>query len=105
MSMNIQLHNNRVAERFELFLEGRELANGFQELTNGPEQRQRFQFEQHKRRVMGKNSVEIDQNLLDALGAGLPDCSGVALGLDRLIQLMAGRNKLNEVLAFPFNRA
>ncbi len=98
-------HDHQVAERFELFLEGCELANGFHELADGMEQKRRFTIEQEIRRKRGAAPVVMDQFLLDALDSGLPECSGVALGLDRLIQLMLGQKKLNKVLAFPFNRA
>lgn len=98
-------HNGQVAERFELFIEGRELANGFHELANADEQLRRFQREQERRESQGVGSVVIDQSLIDALHAGLPDCSGVALGVDRLIQFIDAKKLLNDVLAFPFNRA
>ena len=97
--------NGQVAERFELFVEGRELANGFHELADAEEQLRRFQGEQQKRESQGAGSVVIDQSLIDALYAGLPDCSGVALGIDRLIQFIDTKELLNDVLAFPFNRA
>ncbi|HEY5603738.1 MAG TPA: EF-P lysine aminoacylase EpmA [Gammaproteobacteria bacterium] len=98
-------HNNRVAERFELFLEGRELANGFHELEDARQQLLRFQAEQDRRAQQNLPLPEIDQRLLAALAAGFPDCSGVALGLDRLIQFMSVKNTLGDILAFPFNRA
>ena len=98
-------HNAQVAERFELFVEGRELANGFHELADSEEQLRRFHTEQQKRGVQGTESVAIDQHLIDALSAGFPDCSGVALGVDRLIQFIETKKLLNDVLAFPFNRA
>ncbi|MCI0507634.1 MAG: EF-P lysine aminoacylase GenX [Gammaproteobacteria bacterium] len=96
-------HNSQVAERFELFLEGNELANGFHELTDARQQLQRFQLEQRWRELRGMPLAAIDHELIAALGAGLPDCSGVALGLDRLILLMSGKKVLSGVLAFPFN--
>jgi len=98
-------HNAQVAERFELFVGGRELANGFHELADSEEQLRRFRSEQQKRELHGVEPVSIDQHLIDALYAGLPDCSGVALGIDRLIQFIEGKELLNDVLAFPFNRA
>jgi lysyl-tRNA synthetase class 2 len=97
--------NAQVAERFELFVEGTELANGFHELADSDEQLRRFHAEQHKRELLGITSVNMDQNLIDALHTGLPDCSGVALGVDRLIQFIGIKESLNDVLAFPFNHA
>jgi lysyl-tRNA synthetase class 2 len=98
-------HNSQVAERFELFFEGIEMANGFHELTDARQQLQRFQAEQRWREQRGMPLTAIDHDLISALGAGLPDCSGVALGLDRLILFMYGKKTLSDVLAFPFSRA
>jgi len=97
--------NNQVAERFELFLEGIELANGFHELADAEQQLQRFRSELERRAQAGMQPVTIDQHLIAALAGGFPDCSGVALGLDRLIQFMNAKKSINDVLAFPFNRA
>lgn len=94
-----------VAERFEIYVEGVELANGFHELTDAAEQRQRFETELEKRRAAGKPKVPLDERFLAALGAGLPDCAGVALGFDRLVMLAAGTDDLADVVAFPFVRA
>jgi lysyl-tRNA synthetase class 2 len=94
-----------VGERFELYLHGIELANGFHELGDAVEQRRRFAAENVARQAQGLPVMPVDENLLAALAAGLPDCAGVALGFDRLVMLAAGKNSLNEVLAFPFDRA
>ncbi len=94
-----------LAERFELYLGGLEMANGFHELADAEEQRSRFRQEQVSRRTQGKAEVPMDQNLLAALEAGLPDCSGVALGIDRLLMWMLGSDRIDEVLAFPLDRA
>jgi len=96
--------NPPVAERFELYLEGIELANGFHELTDAQEQRSRFTQQLNARCLSGQD-VPLDENLLQALEQGLPDCAGVALGLDRLIMLAAGVTSVQETLAFPFDRA
>lgn len=93
----------RVAERFELFVDGIELANGYHELTDGREQRDRFIADNEKRRHMGLARIPMDERLLGALDHGLPDCAGVALGIDRLSMLLADRN-LQAVMAFPFSR-
>jgi lysyl-tRNA synthetase class 2 len=95
----------QVAERFELFVQGRELANGYQELIDAVEQKQRFEQDLQKRAQRDAKPVTPDQYFLDALSAGLPECSGVALGVDRLIQFMLGKKCVGDVLAFPFNRA
>jgi len=94
-----------VAERFELYYRGVELANGFQELSNGKEQRQRFENELQRRHKMGLSTVPIDQRLIAALNHGLPDCAGVALGIDRLLMLIAQKESLSDVLTFPIERA
>lgn len=94
-----------VAERFEVYLEGMELANGFQELADSDEQRRRFEENCRVRRELGLVEMAPDERLLAALAHGLPFCSGVALGVDRLLLLKTGRRDLAEVLAFTFERA
>jgi lysyl-tRNA synthetase class 2 len=94
-----------VAERFELFVDGIELANGFHELTDAAEQRRRFVDENAQRVAAGLQEMPLDHAFLAALEAGMPDCSGVALGLDRLLMLAGRHDHLDEVLAFPWDRA
>ena len=94
-----------VAERFEVFAGGLELANGFHELADAGEQRRRFEADLARRRAAGLPAVPIDERLLAALAAGLPDCAGVAVGFDRLVMLAAGAGAIGEVLAFPLERA
>lgn len=89
-----------VAERFELYLGNVELANGFQELVDAQEQLQRFEEDNHTRKRIGKNFVEIDQQFTAALQAGLPECAGVALGMDRLLMVALGASKIEQVLTF-----
>ena len=93
--------NPPVAERFELYLDGVELANGFHELSDVEEQLRRFEHDQARRKALGLPEVPADARLLSALRAGLPACAGVALGLDRLAMLAAGVKSLREVIAFP----
>jgi lysyl-tRNA synthetase class 2 len=95
----------RLALRFELYHRGVELANGYHELASGAEQRLRFSADQAARRARGQPAVAIDELLLAALDAGLPDCAGVALGFDRVMMLAAGATHIDEVLAFPTERA
>lgn len=94
-----------VAERFELFLGGMELANGFHELTDPDEQAARFHADLAARRARGLAEPPMDQRLLAALRHGLPACAGVALGFDRLVMILAGAAHIDEVLAFPSARA
>jgi lysyl-tRNA synthetase class 2 len=94
-----------VAERFELYIFGMELANGFHELTDAQEQRQRFVADNQARAAAGLSSMPIDEHFLAALDAGLPACAGVALGVDRLVMLAAGAKSISEVLAFDAERA
>ena len=93
-----------VAERFEMFINGMELANGFHELRDAPQQRQRFINELAQRQSRGQTAVPIDELLLNALSHGLPDCAGVALGFDRLVMLASGIDHIDQVLAFPISR-
>ncbi|GGD70232.1 elongation factor P--(R)-beta-lysine ligase [Lacimicrobium alkaliphilum] len=95
----------RVAERFELYYQGVELANGFHELTDADEQRQRFEQDNLKRRQNGKQEKPVDTHLLAALHAGLPDCAGVAVGIDRLMMLALGQNAIDDVISFGINHA
>lgn len=94
-----------VAERFELYMDGIELANGFHELTCGSDQRRRFESDLKQRRAKGGKEVPMDEYLLAALDAGIPDCSGVALGVDRLLMRLTGAEHIHTVLAFPLERA
>ncbi len=94
-----------VGERFELYLNGVELANGFHELGDAGEQRRRFGQENAARRALGLPLAPVDENLLAALEAGLPDCAGVALGFDRLMMLAAGKRYIQDVIAFPVDIA
>lgn len=89
-----------VASRFELYLNGIELANGYHELTDAAEQRARFSEDNAERRRLGLPEVDIDEHLLAALEHGMPEGAGVALGVDRLIQLALGKTRLEDVLAF-----
>ncbi|MCV2883577.1 elongation factor P--(R)-beta-lysine ligase [Aestuariibacter sp. AA17] len=95
----------RVARRFEAYYKGIELANGFHELSDAQEQRSRFERDNQKRHVMGLPEMPIDAYFLEALESGLPDCAGVALGVDRLIMLALGASRISEVLAFDIDRA
>jgi elongation factor P--(R)-beta-lysine ligase len=97
-------HGN-VAARFEAYMDGIELANGFHELADPQEQRARFERDAQQRARHGLPAVPIDEHFLDALAHGLPECSGVALGFDRLVMCAVGARHIDEVLAFPFDRA
>ncbi len=101
----ISSEDHRVAERFEVYYKGVELANGFRELTDAAEQRQRFERDNRKRAAMGLPEQPIDENLLAALEHGFPECAGVALGIDRLIMLALGAERISDVIAFPVDRA
>lgn len=98
-----RVRNDRfpVAERFELYWGGMELANGFTELQDANEQRWRFEHENQRRIKHGQQPLPIDENFLNALEEGLPACSGVALGLDRLLMVLAGASSIEEVMSFP----
>jgi len=96
---------SRVAERFELYLDGVEIANGFHELGDALEQQRRFEQDLVQRRARGQAEVPLDRRLLAALGHGLPDCSGVALGFDRLVMAGLGLPSLEAALCFPTDRA
>ena len=92
--------NPEVAERFELFHDGLELANGFSELTDAKLQGERFQADNRQRKDNALPRYPIDQYLLAALENGLPECAGVALGLDRLLMVLLGLDSIDHVMSF-----
>jgi len=94
-----------VAARFEAFWGGLELANGFHELGDAPEQARRFASDAATRGERGQPAREADQLFLAALAAGLPECAGVALGFDRVVMVAAGARRIDDVVAFPIERA
>lgn len=95
----------RVAHRFELYFKGIELANGFYELDDHIEQQSRFEKDNEYRQQLGKTQQLADVYLLAALEHGLPDCAGVALGIDRLLMLITGVNSISEVVSFTVDNA
>lgn len=101
----INQQDPRVADRFEVYFKGIELANGFHELDDAKEQLARFEQDNQQRVEMGLQPQPIDHHLIAALEAGLPPCAGVALGIDRLIMLAIGADHIDQVTAFPFPRA
>jgi len=94
-----------VAERFELYLDGIELANGFHELGDAVEQRRRFEADLAHRAAVGKPPRPVDERLLAALSHGLPDCAGVALGFDRLVMAALGLDSIDQAMPFAVDRA
>ena len=102
-----RLDNNdpRVAHRFELFVGELELANGFHELTDADEQAQRFMQQNQQRENSRQLRMPLDENFIHALQAGLPECAGVALGIDRLLMIATGAISIDQVLAFSIERA
>jgi len=96
--------NAEVASRFEIYLHGLELANGYDELTDASEQAARFLTDNRQRESLGKLAVDVDRRLVAALEHSLPAGSGVALGIDRLVQLALGKSSISDVMAFPTPR-
>jgi lysyl-tRNA synthetase class 2 len=100
----LQTGNPPVAARFEVYVKGMELANGFHELQDADEQQKRFKENNLKRETLGLPSMPIDEYLLAALRHGLPNCAGVALGMDRLIMLETELEHIQEIISFDTNR-
>jgi len=94
----------RVAKRFEAYCGAMELANGFEELVDWKENERRQHGENARRAALGKAALPVDSSFIDALKNGLPPCSGVAVGLDRLIMLALGKKTIGEVMAFPWEK-
>lgn len=101
----ISSEDHRVAERFEFYYKGIELANGFNELTDANEQRHRFEQDNYHREQLGLPKNNIDERFLSALKAGVPNCSGVALGIDRLIMMALDAKNIKEVISFNIENA
>ncbi len=97
--------NSQIAQRFELYINGVELANGFNELTNAKQQRLRFEQNNQQRLALGKPEIPIDHYLIDALKHGLPPCAGVALGIDRLLMLQLQTTEMSNVISFDWSLA
>ena len=101
----VRTHRPPVAERFELYIDGIEIANGYHELGDAVELRRRMRQDVETRSGAGRSAPEMDERLLAAHEAGLPACAGVAVGLDRLVMLAGGYSTLRDVLAFPQDTA
>lgn len=93
---------NQVADRFELYINGVEIANGYNELLDANELRQRFDDDNQQREQQNKPQIPLDENLLAAMKYGLPECSGVALGFDRLLMLAMDKQAISQVQSFSF---
>jgi lysyl-tRNA synthetase class 2 len=91
----------RFVERFEVFIAGIELGNCFSELTDYKEQKERFEKDRLERKALGKTDYHIDDDLIDALKEGIPEVSGIAVGVDRLVMLASDVSSVSETLFFP----
>lgn len=94
----------RYAQRFELYIGGMELGNAFGELTDHHEQLRRLEEEREERRLAGKDVYPIDMEFIDALRAGMPESSGIALGVDRTVQILTGCKEIDDVLVLPMSK-
>jgi len=101
----ISVADPRVSERFECYFKGLELANGFNELTNAEQQLQRFESDNTLRKEQGKGQKVIDHRFIKALNYGLPECAGVALGIDRLMMIALKEDHIKKVISFPISNA
>lgn len=93
-----------VARRFELYVQGAEIANGYDELLDAREQQDRFEEDNRQRQAMGKEALPWDRKLVAALESGLPECCGVALGIERLLMVRYGYQDIADVITFPYRR-
>jgi lysyl-tRNA synthetase class 2 len=103
--IDVDEHGARVARRFELFCNGMEIANGYQELADPAEQKRRFETDLDYREKNQLDVYPLDERLLAALNTGLPACAGVALGVDRLLMLVTGAKQIDQVLNFTTDQA
>lgn len=105
LAKKIRIDGYDVAERFEIYANGLELANGYHELTNAQEQRERFHESNEARKALGKKAFPLDEHFLTALHKGIPDCCGVAVGFDRLMILRHGLTAIDSVIPFVWEKA
>jgi lysyl-tRNA synthetase class 2 len=105
LARTLQVDGTTVAARFECYMAGRELANGYWEQIDPDALRGQLEAENARRNARGQSTRPLDQRLLAAQRQGLPDCAGVALGVDRLLALKIGANSLSEVISFDWSRA
>jgi len=105
LSQHVLSDGHRVGERFELYCQGLELANGFHELTDAREQRRRFIEDNLLREQQGKEPYPIDEAFLQALEKGLPDCCGVAVGVDRLLMIQHDHDQIKKTFAIDWQRS
>ncbi|MFC1569506.1 EF-P lysine aminoacylase EpmA [bacterium] len=94
--------DSRFVERVELYIAGLELANGYSELTDPNEQLQRFSKQQKIKKDYNSKNYPIDHELIDAMKLGLPNCAGIALGIDRLLMFLLNKTEIQDVILFPF---
>ncbi|PIZ94561.1 MAG: hypothetical protein COX81_03215 [Candidatus Magasanikbacteria bacterium CG_4_10_14_0_2_um_filter_37_12] len=99
----LSLDDPRYAKRFEVYIDGVEIANAFSELNNSEEQLKRLQDEQMKRKKIGKDVYDIDMEFIEAVGK-MPKCAGIALGVDRLVQVFGDCNEIDDVLTLPMSK-
>ena len=100
--VQVDSNGDQVARRFELYINGMELANGYAELTDANEQAKRFEGDNQRRLQLGLPEVTADLSLVTALRKGMPECAGVAVGVDRLLMLLTGHSRIEECLLFPW---
>jgi len=93
--------NNLVAERVELYISDKEIANGYTELTDGEEQERRFKIEQKERKHLGKEPITFDTELIEGLKSGLPEVAGMGMGIDRLAMIFANASSIDDINYFP----
>ena len=96
-----QDHNPDYVERFELFIGGREIANGFSELNDPVEQSERFKQQAQQKSSGDEEAMEYDEDYVESLEYGLPPCAGVGVGIDRIVMLFTGASSIRDVLLFP----
>ncbi len=96
--------NPNIAERFELFINGMEVANGFSELNDPQEQYERFKDQMNEREGGDEEAMVLDEDYIKALGYGMPPAAGIGIGIDRLVMLLTNKHSIRDVILFPHMR-
>lgn len=99
-----KIPNSKIADRFELYIKGKEIANGYSELNDSSEQRKRFLNQLEQKKMGNKEIADADADFVEALEYGMPPAGGLGIGIDRLTMILMEKNSIRDVILFPQTR-